>query len=62
MVKKFYVLVWLLLIGSAFVTVLSGELDSMSMFAMSVGALGLLYALALWAVFRGSENTQLPDS
>jgi hypothetical protein len=62
MVKKFYVLVWLLLIGSAFATVLRGNFDAISIIAISVGALGLLYAFAMWAVFRNPEGVQQPES
>jgi hypothetical protein len=51
MLKKFYVLAWFLLIGSALVSVLTGSLNEIGMVAFGLIGLALVYALALWAVF-----------
>ena len=51
MLKKFYVLAWFLLIGSALIAVLTGSLNEIGMVAFGLIGLALVYALALWSVF-----------
>ena len=58
MIKKFYVLAWLLLIGSAAATILTGSLSGLSMVAFGLIALALVHGLAFWSVVvntRGAE-------
>lgn len=56
MIKKFYVLAWFLLIGSALASIVTGTFDALAMIAVSIGTLGLVYALALWAAFTNPHS------
>ena len=56
MIKKFYLLVWFLLIGSALASIVTGTFDALAMVALSIGTLGLVYALALWAAFTNPQG------
>lgn len=58
MIKKFYVFAWFLLIGSAIGSILSGTFDAMGMVAVSLGAVGLVYAFAMWAVLTNPSRAQ----
>lgn len=57
MFKKFYVFAWFLLIGSALASNFSGTFDASAMIAVSLGAVGLVYVFALWAVTRDVQPT-----
>jgi len=59
MIKKFYVLAWFVLIGSATASVLNGTLNDLAMVAFGLIALGLVYALALWSVLTNMGNAEL---
>lgn len=59
MIKKFYVLVWFLLIGSVLASILIGTFDALAMLAVSIGVVGLVYAFALWAVLINSQSAHL---
>ena len=61
MIKKFYVLAWFLLIGSALASIVTGTFDAMAMVAVSIGTLGLFYALALWAAFTNPQSARSGD-
>jgi hypothetical protein len=56
MIKKFYVLAWFLLIGSALTSIVTGTFDALGMVAVSIGTVGLVYALALWAAFTSPHS------
>ena len=58
MIKKFYGLVWLLFFASVMVSVFTGTLGPLAMVVYGVVAVGLVYALALWSVYGGSEDMQ----
>jgi hypothetical protein len=58
MIKKFYVLAWFLLIGSAIVSVFKGTLTEFGMVAFGLIALALVHALVLWAVLINPRDTQ----
>ena len=50
MIKSIYILAWLLLVGSITGSVVNGTLTDLGLLAHALIALGLVYALALWAV------------
>ena len=58
MIKKFYVLAWFLLIGSAIVSIFTGTLTGLGMVTYSLIALALVYGLALWAVIVNTGEAQ----
>jgi hypothetical protein len=58
MIKKFYVMAWILLIGSALVSAFSGTFDAFAMVSVSIAAAALVYGLALWSVFRDPQSAQ----
>lgn len=63
MIKKFYILAWFLLIGSALASIFTGTFDALGLVAVSIGVVALVYALALWAAFSSpaSAHTRLPN-
>ena len=58
MLRKFYIFTWLLLAGSVLSSVLHGPLSALQWVTFSLIAAALLYALALWAVFTNTGETQ----
>lgn len=58
MIKKLYVLAWLLLIGAVVSTIFKGTLDELAMVAFAIIAMGLIHALALWAAFVNTRDAQ----
>ena len=52
MLKNFYIAAWILLVGAASTSAFYGNFGSAEAVATSFGALGRVYGLALWAVFR----------
>jgi hypothetical protein len=59
MIKKSYILVWFLLVGSVLTSIFTGTFDVLSLVAVSLIAVGLVYALALWAVFRDPQGMHM---
>lgn len=58
MMKKFYVSAWILLAAAALVTALTGAFDAAALVVFSLGALALVYTLALWSVFVNTHEMQ----
>ena len=58
MAKKFYVFAWFLLVGTVLFSVFRGTFDVLAMLAVSLAAVGLVYAFALWAVTRDVPATK----
>lgn len=58
MIKRFYVLAWFLLIGSAMASVLQSTLNELGMVAFGLIALALVQGLALWSVIINTPGTQ----
>lgn len=56
-IKKIYAAAWILLALTAFVTILSGSLNALTLVVFSLVALGLVYALALWTVVGSTSET-----
>lgn len=54
--KKLYVSAWVLLAAAAFAAVVTGAMSAATLFVFSLAALGLVYALALWAVVVNAGN------
>lgn len=48
--EKFYISAWILLAAAAFVSVLTGSFNPVTLFVFSLIALALVYTLALWSV------------
>ena len=58
MIKKLYVLAWLLLLGSAAAAIFKGTINELAMVAIAIIALGLIHALALWAALITPREAQ----
>jgi hypothetical protein len=58
MIKNFYIVAWLLLIGSAVHSILNGTLNELAMVSFGLIGLALVYALALWAVLINPGHPQ----
>ena len=58
MIKKLYVLAWLLLTGSAVATILTDSLNGLSIVAFGLIALALVHALAFWSVVVNTRGPQ----
>lgn len=58
MIKRFYVLAWFLLVGSALASIFAGTFDALAMVVVGLGAVGLVYALALRAVLINPQSAQ----
>lgn len=56
MIRQFYALAWFILTGTIVVSIFSGQLDPVMLFAFSLIALGLVYALALWSVIVNTRD------
>ena len=56
MLKTIYIMAWVLLAMSAIGSLLSGYVNPMTQVAFGVGALALIYALALWSVFTNTPD------
>ena len=56
MIKKFYVLAWFLLIGSAAAVIFTGSLNGLSLVAFGLVAVGLVHGLALWSVLMNTSD------
>ena len=56
MTKKFYIFAWMLLIGTALMSILNGAFNAVAMLSVSIGAVVLVYLFALWAVTRDSQE------
>jgi hypothetical protein len=55
MIKRFYVLAWFLLAGSFLATIFNGSITDLGLLGFSLGALALVYGVALWTVLtRGA--------
>ena len=54
--KKFYISAWIVLAAAALVSVLTGTLNAAVLVAISLIALGLVYALALWSVITNTRE------
>ena len=50
MIKKFYIFGWLVLLWTAVASISLGTFDALTMVGVSLGAVGLVYGFALWAV------------
>ena len=61
MIKKFYIFALLFLLGTVLASISSGTFDALTIIAVSVGAVGLVYGFALWAVLVNPEG-DLPES
>jgi hypothetical protein len=56
MLKTFYILAWVLVAMSAVVSLWGGYFNSVTQVTLSVAALVLVYALALWSVFTNVQD------
>lgn len=54
--KNFYIAAWVLLAMAAFVSVLTGTFNAVTLFVFSLVALALVYALALWSVITQTRD------
>ena len=54
--KNFYISAWILLAITAFVSVLTGTFNAVTLFVFSLVALALVYALALWSVIVNARD------
>ena len=55
MIKKFYILAWFLLAGSFLATIFTGSISDLGMLGFALGALSLVYGLALWSVLTTND-------
>jgi ABC-type nickel/cobalt efflux system permease component RcnA len=58
MMKNFYISAWILLALAAFVSVLTGTFNAVTLFVFSLVALALVYALALWSVVTQTRDLE----
>ena len=56
MMKTFYVLAWILLALTAAVSISVGYFDAITMVVLSLVAVSLVYALALWSAIRTTPD------
>lgn len=56
MMKKFYISAWFLLAAAAFVSVLTGSFNPVTLFVFSLIALALVNTLMLWSVIVNTRN------
>ena len=56
MIKKFYIFGWLVLLWTAVASISLGTFDTLTMLGASLGAVGLVYGFALWAVLVNPEQ------
>lgn len=56
MLKNFYIVAWLILIGTIVSSVIEGNFGPAKAIAVSVGAVGLVYGFALWAVTNVTDQ------
>ena len=56
MFKNFYIVAWLILIGTIVSSVIEGSFGVAKAIAVSVGAVGLVYGFALWAVMNVTDQ------
>ena len=56
MIKKFYIFALLFLVGTALASISFGSFDALKMIVVSVGAAGLVYGFALWAVLASPKR------
>ena len=54
--KNFYISAWILLALAAFVSVLTGTFNAVTLFVFSLVALALVYTLALWSVIPQTRD------
>lgn len=54
--KNFYISAWILLAITAFVSVLTGTFNAVTLFVFSLVALALVYTLALWSVITQTRD------
>jgi hypothetical protein len=54
--KNFYISAWILLAMAAFVSVLTGASNPVTLFVFSLVALALVYTLALWSVVVNARD------
>jgi hypothetical protein len=54
---NFYVLAWFLLIAGVLVAAFHGTLTPVAMLVYSIMALGLVFALMIWAVIANERKT-----
>lgn len=59
MMKNFYISAWILLAAAAFVSVLTGSFNPVTLVAFSLTALGLVYTLALWSVIVNTRDLKM---
>lgn len=55
MLKIFYILAWILVALLAVVALLAGYFNSITQVTFSFAVLALVYALALWSVFKTQD-------
>ncbi len=56
MIKKFYIFGWVFLIWTVLASIFLGAFDALTMVSVSLGAVGLVYGFALWAVLANPES------
>ncbi|MCW5961616.1 MAG: hypothetical protein KIS76_15740 [Pyrinomonadaceae bacterium] len=56
--KKIYATAWILLTALFLTSVVTGFLDPLGLFAFSLSALALVYALAFWSVIVNTRYAQ----
>lgn len=59
MIKNFYISAWILLAVAAFVTVLSGSFNPLTLLAYSLVALTLVLSLAMWSVITQTREFKM---
>lgn len=57
MINKFYFSAWILLILAAFASIFTGTLNAATTVALSLFALVLVFALALWSVIVNTRRS-----
>lgn len=58
MFKKFYISAWILLAAAAFISIVTGSFNAVTLFVFSLAALGLVYALGLWSVIINTRDLE----
>jgi hypothetical protein len=61
MIKKFYVLAWLMLAGSVLATLFSGSVSDLDLLAFGLITLGLVYSLVFWSVYSNNNKEPQPE-
>ena len=61
MIKKFYIFALLFLVGTTLASIAFGTFDALTIIAVSLVTVGLVYGFALWAVLVNPEG-DLPGS